>query len=802
MKRSLLQIGASEGSYRMLHIAATPGAFSCFENLNANAYILSKTRTDAAQHVARDPKRVQTLSPRADACAEPVSGPNGQNLTAQEQNSQIPTGYWSQPELSVLKSMSLQELKHVANFSIGKSAFGKIIFQFPVDLSQFASNWDNLWESVSFSRNLVNVNHINGQGLNVPAVIYLENVRPAENQSLDDFIIQLKSPLGMEFISYDPHSQVWAFKVDHFSVWGLVNDSSDPKLVSQFNKQQQNERLRISLSFNETTPNTPLAPSIEHIPGFLPHSVMETIQDDSMRDETSSINEEDVMEVTEKTVEPALHDIMKHEQVSQNPHADLQTDSDWDRQLALANSNFSIFNANLSNSPGLSSLHPSAVNDLLFKDSYIPQKPPAVEKSPFPDAALYAGIFNFYSSSNTLTSIRSNSFPRASLDRNTANLSIQRASFTGPLGKLWDLASILYDSSYAPTKREAMCKFIQEELDLSVAVNEPLDAIVSAICKGNMDTAIELSVESNNFHLATLLTSIGQSQEAAKLQLSAWENDNALQHVPSQIVWIYKLLKGDFNLSDNWAITIFLGLKYTTAAFDDVLASIKSKSSDDTNQFYKLVSAYVSGQCDNFDIPTLFLLSSACGITVPNLDSTIIKLKEMLVDNGYVEESLYVLSFLENDATAKEEITNIVESHVSELKLIDNDTQLHHLTSKYHIPPGLLYVARGKDLASKERFYDSAWQYIKGAEITTAYDICLDHIAPQYVIGGNAEDLSKLKELLLQFTDVTNWSKGGKVYVDYIDKSPSLKDELPFLETKTWHQRIAKTIMLKLLEHL
>lgn len=59
-----------------------------------------------------------------------------------------------------------------------------------------------------------------GFGLNVPATITLEGVKPKPNMTIDDHINYLKKQIGMEFITYDPITCVWVFKVKHFSIWG------------------------------------------------------------------------------------------------------------------------------------------------------------------------------------------------------------------------------------------------------------------------------------------------------------------------------------------------------------------------------------------------------------------------------------------------------------------------------------------------------------------------------------------------------------------------------------------------------
>lgn len=151
-------------------------------------------------------------------------------------------GYWCSPSMEELKRKNHQELSHVENFIVGRVGRGQISYDYPVDLTPiFSSSKEKELapEKILFG-NIVEIDHKivrayhNSEGspsigfeLNVPATISLEGVKPKEGVSSSLFINYLKKQIGMEFVTYDPVTCVWTFKVKHFSVWGLIDEEQD-----------------------------------------------------------------------------------------------------------------------------------------------------------------------------------------------------------------------------------------------------------------------------------------------------------------------------------------------------------------------------------------------------------------------------------------------------------------------------------------------------------------------------------------------------------------------------------------------
>lgn len=152
--------------------------------------------------------------------------------------------YWSLPKAEQLDSLSVQELSHIEGFIVGCQGFGQISFDFPVDLTGIKMQADKqniplskqlFGNVVSFGNRVVKVYDEDeddkppvGFGINVPATITLENIYPhkSENNSLPVLLSKLRNQPN-EFITYNPVTNIWVFRVQHFSIWGLVDEDDD-----------------------------------------------------------------------------------------------------------------------------------------------------------------------------------------------------------------------------------------------------------------------------------------------------------------------------------------------------------------------------------------------------------------------------------------------------------------------------------------------------------------------------------------------------------------------------------------------
>ncbi|CAD0089018.1 unnamed protein product [Aureobasidium mustum] len=150
-----------------------------------------------------------------------------------------PGDYWMSPSMEDLRNMSRQQLKRVEGFTVGRRGVGKVEFD-PVDLTQVPLD-EIIDDIVKLNVRQVTVytTGVNtppmGQGLNVPSTITLENswpraqagrlpVHERKGQRYEKHIERLQRVQDTEFISYDPATGFWVFRVPHFTTYGLDDD--------------------------------------------------------------------------------------------------------------------------------------------------------------------------------------------------------------------------------------------------------------------------------------------------------------------------------------------------------------------------------------------------------------------------------------------------------------------------------------------------------------------------------------------------------------------------------------------------
>ena len=136
-------------------------------------------------------------------------------------------GYYTIPPIKKVASTA-----SVPNFVIVRKGYGSISFKSPVDLTGITS-LSGIREIVHIERGRVTVypdesEHVPaGTGLNVPAEVTMDNLRPPADVELEKFTEELRSKPNTEFESYNSESGVWVFRVQHFSTIEVGGCSSD-----------------------------------------------------------------------------------------------------------------------------------------------------------------------------------------------------------------------------------------------------------------------------------------------------------------------------------------------------------------------------------------------------------------------------------------------------------------------------------------------------------------------------------------------------------------------------------------------
>jgi hypothetical protein len=134
-------------------------------------------------------------------------------------------GYYTIPPMKTAANTA-----SVANFVVARKGFGTISYSAPVDLTGISS-LSILREVVEIERGNVKVYPdatkaaLVGTGLNVPAEVSLENVRPAHDIDVEEFTEQLKEKPNTTFVSYSAETGLYVFTVENFSRPGVGEDS-------------------------------------------------------------------------------------------------------------------------------------------------------------------------------------------------------------------------------------------------------------------------------------------------------------------------------------------------------------------------------------------------------------------------------------------------------------------------------------------------------------------------------------------------------------------------------------------------
>ena len=142
------------------------------------------------------------------------------------------TDYYTRPDIDVLKKWSNYDLANVSNFTVVRKGFGEIRWDEPVDVRNI--NLNDILEiehgSVSVYTNSLDKPPV-GSGLNKPATIILEGIKPKNGISLEQWENRLKKTNEKneaEFVSFSPNNNFeWEFSVVHFSRYGLCDDDMD-----------------------------------------------------------------------------------------------------------------------------------------------------------------------------------------------------------------------------------------------------------------------------------------------------------------------------------------------------------------------------------------------------------------------------------------------------------------------------------------------------------------------------------------------------------------------------------------------
>ena len=504
-------------------------------------------------------------------------------------------GYWCSPSIEQLQRLTPQQLSAIPNFVIGRKGYGSISFDLDVDLTAFSDDFKHaLFGSViMFNENKTvevypddSLKPPIGLGLNVPATITLERIYPIDkktNQPITEnsdlakvqyFVKRLKSMRDMEFISYNPYGGVWTFKVKHFSIWGLVNDSDveidDVELEAAREAEIKQRIVAIPKrpGFGKQADSTVPGgfDQLVHIPSSVDIDMTQTSPDDyslTSAPVDALLHDEAMTDlIEEKPYEPSDVDEEDFEGLEAEPN--LEVSSDWHQQLQLAADPYkSVF----ANSTSLNRVN--KMDDVIFNtfqkdmdefksirrqrrldsapsfvrfnnDSTITMKTDkstsgcTVTASPLPLQTQRSSIDSVLKKSliDSTIELRNNNYPivkqfSLTFDDIAAAYKPIPAEY-----RIWKLASILFDPISVSKSRshpddavkdvlvkkkqyELLCDWIINEINSEVGAKiasaGPLEKIFLYLVKRDIIGATTAAIASNNNHLAVLVTLLGSN---------------------------------------------------------------------------------------------------------------------------------------------------------------------------------------------------------------------------------------------------------------------------------------------------
>lgn len=203
--------------------------------------------------------RASSAIPRLASMAAPMPPPpTTVEASVHDPEGELPFGYYMRPTLPELRTWAHADLASVENFTVGRTGYGEVTFDKPVDLTAVPDLNEIAGGLVVIRRKellvypeeeelmlsgdgvlpgfLPGPTQSPGVGLNQPATVSLDGcwardkstkapIKDPSHPRYKQHIARIKSREGMVFVSFDADKGTWRFKVEHFSRYALDSDS-------------------------------------------------------------------------------------------------------------------------------------------------------------------------------------------------------------------------------------------------------------------------------------------------------------------------------------------------------------------------------------------------------------------------------------------------------------------------------------------------------------------------------------------------------------------------------------------------
>lgn len=840
-------------------------------------------------------------------------------------------GYWCSPPISDLSKMSSEELKLVDNFIIGRINCGQIAYSYPVDLTdvveaaeESAVTIDKILfeDTIAFKSKFIRTFYGKvkkspiGYGLNVPATITLEGIAPPSGKSASEYISHLKAKEDMEFVTYDPITYVWTFKVKHFSIWGLVDESDlgnseeDRKILELKRKQDAEEaeaaleytRVYKSGKYDQEIKKQRLSHNTNGVPGGwnaeissdnplnkkrglvaneitkqidlfkleqtkqLNSQVSDITIDSSDSDTPSSpeslvfaepnvpnnddrkfeylkqlvsllpknVNMKDI--VDEKAYEPEIADEAVFNKIQIRPN--LAVSHDWLVQLELANDMNSSLNPFVAEA-SRKKLDVGEVDELLFSDFNKESLNQNQVSTPTNNSRLDV-IDDIEVDSDT--EIYPNNIPRIMgflllksviLTRENGypivekTEEVQFSSISGDLveeeEQVLKLCSALFDnnSHYEIGLDEAKQAHLNDinkkrifgewlkyynkssikDMLESNRYN-PLEASFIHLCAGDIKSAIDVAIQSDNYHLSVILTLTDSNDEAiaaiAANQLESWEG---LDSIPKSIKKVYQVLSGNFAsvLSElPWNVALAVQLFYgdNSLRLHEVFTKFNERFAD--SSIVDLIRLYSSLQTNSTSLSTFTshnlntkvnwilhkILATKYTVEDGKIDGLSSSFGEYLNKVGLWKDAIFVYSHNTDAERAKKAIREIVISNIQYIK----DDKVDHedeIVNTFKVPRNLIDEAIAISKRLQGDFWSECKALVRSQLWERAHSTIAAELGPSVTISNDQPSIKHLLELISQFPEsgliIPQWNQGAGIYKNYFTLAEDTLPSLDFL---------------------
>ncbi|KAI0102297.1 nuclear protein 96-domain-containing protein [Nemania sp. FL0031] len=156
-----------------------------------------------------------------------------------------PGNYWMSPSKTEIKNMNRVQRQKVTDLTVGRENIGYVRFKVPVDLTSI--DIDSIYDGIVVLTPRSATVYPNpgqkppvGKGLNVPALINLENAWPRASRtgkptSITKHVERLKKIPDTRFEKYNEETGEWTFSVEHFTTYGLDDSDEEEEDVAPTN---------------------------------------------------------------------------------------------------------------------------------------------------------------------------------------------------------------------------------------------------------------------------------------------------------------------------------------------------------------------------------------------------------------------------------------------------------------------------------------------------------------------------------------------------------------------------------------